>query len=698
MSTWLSKVSAPAHVAPHRRARRLRGRRLFTAALAVLLPVALLSAVPQGVAAVPTKPAPKAHPAKTRPVTGPKVHLRSSTHGLTATLHASTTARAGDTWWACFGDRACTAAKPSAHGTVRTTGQLPPISHTYKKSGTYPASLTVVHVAISRTASVLVTVNGLDPTAVLTSQKKTGTGSLPVTFDASASVVSRGDTWAFCYGDAKCTRKHPDAKGRITGATPAVALPTSAAHVYSPGNYTATLWITSGPTTTSATAAIAVAPAVAAPDATCSVSGAIRTCDLYAKANGSVAFGPQTIPFWGFTLSDAVTPRLGGPTLIASEGEQLAFTVHNELPTQAGAVSITVPSLAGAPDLTGVPPGSSGDSSRFTLTRPGTYVYEAGITSGGARQVAMGLSGVLVVRPSLPTAADSQHCAYDGATSTDCVAMKDALNYYDDEKVVAVNELDAAFNADPFGSDTGNYHPTNYFLDGIAYDPAKPAVDPSASGFDPTADNVRFDAAPGDSVLVRYADLGLREHSLNLGNLLQSETARDGFPLPYAAGEDTEFLNAGQTADAFVTIPPDAVTGTRYPLYDAGFHFNNGTAGGIGGIYTYFNVVNGATAGAVGPVGTAATAEPMFDPSAPNVDNGEWPTLDVNASFTAQQPGATVSSLAWAIDGVPGPSGGWQPVRRDAATTGPGERVVPLLHLAHPADGAVRHRTGPHLR
>ena len=593
--------------------------------------------------------------------------------GLTATLDGSTsTAATGDAWWACFGDSPtstpCVSSGTSqAAGTVGT-GIKP--AHSYAKPGNYPASLTVVGPSATTTVAVQVTVSYPDPTAVLTADKISGTGSLAVIFNGSTSVAGSGDTWAFCYGNVStCSQTAPDATGQINTSAPTVALPTTA-HSYGQGNYTATLWVSNGATTTSATVAIAVGNPVAAPDGTCTLTGIIRTCDLFAKGNGTVAVGSgasaSVIPFWGFTTSDAAKPVLGGPKLIATEGEKLAFTVHNQLDPRAGNISITVPALPGAPDLTGVAKASTGPSGTFTLTKPGTYIYEAGLTSGGERQVAMGLSGLLIVRPSVTNSANSAKCAYDSKVSaTDCVALKDPNNYFDREKVVVVNELDAAFSADPFGSDTGAYHPTAFFLDGVAYDRAKAALDPSALTFDAAVNDVRFDAAPGETVLMRYADLGLREHSLNLNNLVQTETARDANLLPGANVQNTEFLNAGQTADTYITIPPGAVTGTQYPLYEAGMHLNNGTVGGLGGMYAYLDVVNGATAADVGPVGSGASATPTFSAATPNIDNGQIPTVTVTSTFTAQAPatGATpsIKSVQWALDGVPGPTGLWQP-------------------------------------
>ena len=46
-------------------------------------------------------------------------------------------------------------------------------------------------------------------------------------------------------------------------------------------------------------------------------------------------------------------------------------------------------------------------------TRPGTFLYEAGHTANGSRQVAMGLAGALVVLPGDGTAYGSAASGYD---------------------------------------------------------------------------------------------------------------------------------------------------------------------------------------------------------------------------------------------------------------------------------------------
>ncbi|MEO6701463.1 MAG: hypothetical protein ABI140_10015, partial [Jatrophihabitantaceae bacterium] len=140
--------------------------------------------------------------------------LTSTVSGLSATFDGSTsTAAVGDTWWACFGDNlACNASAPDKSGTVAAgAAPLQAVTHSYAAPGSYPASLTVVGTATTSTAAAQVSVNYPHPTAVLSADSTSGSGSLPVTFDGSKSVVAAGDTWQFCYGDvATCSQSTPD--------------------------------------------------------------------------------------------------------------------------------------------------------------------------------------------------------------------------------------------------------------------------------------------------------------------------------------------------------------------------------------------------------------------------------------------------------------------------------------------------------
>ncbi|MEB0014969.1 multicopper oxidase domain-containing protein, partial [Glaciimonas sp. Cout2] len=79
------------------------------------------------------------------------------------------------------------------------------------------------------------------------------------------------------------------------------------------------------------------------------------------------------------------------------------------------------------PDRVGAAPGAS-TSYTFTASRPGTYLYEAGLVPNGQHQVAMGLYGALIVRPAISGQ------AYDATTA------------FDDEAVLVISEIDPALN------------------------------------------------------------------------------------------------------------------------------------------------------------------------------------------------------------------------------------------------------------
>ena len=93
------------------------------------------------------------------------------------------------------------------------------------------------------------------------------------------------------------------------------------------------------------------------------------------------------------------------------------------------------------PDTTGVGAGSDVEYI-FSANRPGTFLYEAGLIPGKQHQVAMGMYGALIVRPS----AAGQ--AYENAESAFTV-----------ESTLVLSEIDPALNANPVGFDMRKYAP-----------------------------------------------------------------------------------------------------------------------------------------------------------------------------------------------------------------------------------------------
>jgi len=102
------------------------------------------------------------------------------------------------------------------------------------------------------------------------------------------------------------------------------------------------------------------------------------------------------------------------------------------------------------PDLTGAPVGGM-TSYEFTATDPGTFLYEAGLLDNAQHQVAMGLYGALVVRPTAAPPAGFTGQAYTSPATA-----------FNDEALVVLSEIDPALNnsAAPASFDMRQYKPS----------------------------------------------------------------------------------------------------------------------------------------------------------------------------------------------------------------------------------------------
>jgi hypothetical protein len=233
----------------------------------------------------------------------------------------------------------------------------------------------------------------------------------------------------------------------------------------------------------------------------------------------------------------------GGPTFIVNQGAVVEIVLHNDLPGETTSLALHGQGLPA--DTVGVPFGTS-KTYTFTASQPGTFLYEAGLTANGAKQVAMGLYGVLIVQPVTASTA------------------------YSNETVLLLSEIDPALNADPAGFNMLNYAPKYWLINGESH---------------PDADVIQ--APAGSTLLVRYVNAGLTEHSMGLLGLDQTVIAKDGHARP-AFRAVAETMAAGQTMDTLITLP--ATVGARYPLYDTNRNLdNNGAANG--GMMTFLEVV-----------------------------------------------------------------------------------------------------------
>ncbi|WP_157695606.1 multicopper oxidase domain-containing protein [Nakamurella panacisegetis] len=362
----------------------------------------------------------------------------------------------------------------------------------------------------------------------------------------------------------------------------------------------------------------------------CTVAAGAAVCDLFAMAGTASMLG-TSIPIWGFSsVATAGSATAPGPLLVVQQGDQVTVNLHNQLPGQQ--ISLAFPGQAPSAftgttgdDTSGIASGSD-RSYRFTANRPGTFAYEAGHTSNGARQVAMGLAGALVVLP-----ADGS--AYGAAAGMPATS-------YDDEAVLVMSEVDPALNADPLAFDMRNFRPRYRTFNGKPY---------------PATDEISTDQ--GHNVLLRYVNVGSQSHSMSVLGGDQVEIAQDGHQMKYQSTVTAESVEPGQTLDTLVRMPtgPEA----KLALYEPAMHLdNNGQHNAdplqfaFGGMLTFLdtNAPPPSTDG-VGPVASHATATP--NPSDGTVD--VTVTADLSDATTG---GSPVAQAEFVVD--------------DAVTTGVG--------------------------
>mgnify|MGYP003933451941 CR=1 FL=1 len=350
------------------------------------------------------------------------------------------------------------------------------------------------------------------------------------------------------------------------------------------------------------------APAMAdLPLSDCSTVGTTTSCELWATHGELSMPDGALVHTWGFASGAGISATVPGPLLLGNEGDTMVVTLTNSLPFT---VALAFPGQALLPDLDGVPPGGT-LAYTFTLTNPGTFLYEAGLTADGPRQVAMGLYGALVVSPTVP-------------------------GTYQDEVLLVLGEVDPVLNSDPAAFNMHEYAPRYGLINGQAY-PAVPEIE----------------VVPGQTILFRYVNAGLQSHWMGLLGLQQQIIASDGEPLPAGYGVVADTIAAGQTVDALVTIPATAVTDARYALYDTNLLLHNagqpGTAVGVayGGMMTFLHVTAGSPAPVTGPLASNVLVSPNPTTGAAGVTLSADFTAGVSAAefYTDTLAGAPVGSM-----------------------------------------------------
>ena len=339
--------------------------------------------------------------------------------------------------------------------------------------------------------------------------------------------------------------------------------------------------------------------------AACTVAAGSVTCDLYATT-GTLTMPDSTIvDIWGYSDTSTGTAQLPGPTIIATEGDTVTITLHNNLAQDS---ALLFPGQAMIPDLTGAAANGGTHTYTFTASDPGTYLYEAGLLPDAARQVAMGMFGALVVRPL----SGANH-AYDAASA------------FDVEALILLSEIDPALNANPTTFDMRDFWPQYRLINGKAY-----------------PETAEIPTAAGNNVLLRYVNAGIQQHTMGVLGMDQELIARDANLRPYPQRELTESIGPGRTADAIITMPALAGTlgETHFALYDASLWLHN-NGDGFGGMLTFLTVTDGT------PPTTGPTTGPVT--LAPNPTDGL-----VVVTISAPIPGATSAEYFIGSSGTAG--------------------------------------------
>jgi hypothetical protein len=306
-------------------------------------------------------------------------------------------------------------------------------------------------------------------------------------------------------------------------------------------------------------------------EAPCTLVDGTRSCELWALPGTLTMPDGLTVPVWGFATSESGPALVPGPVIRANAGEIVEIVLHNEVPEER--ISLAFPAQEGLPDLDGI---ATGEEKSYTLAppHPGTFLYEAGLTVGGARQVAMGLFGPFIVEEAGPPA-------------------------WHQEVVLVLSEVDPAFNANPTTFSMAAFKPKYWLINGKAF-----------------PDTGWIGTIAGDTVLIRYLNAGVQMHPIGLLGLYQQVVNANGDPLPFPRGAIAEPLAAGETRDVLVDIPLEAITDTAYAVYDSSLrHHNNNQRlsdrrAAFGGMLAFFKVTAGASPGDLGPVATNVTVTP----------------------------------------------------------------------------------------
>ncbi len=347
---------------------------------------------------------------------------------------------------------------------------------------------------------------------------------------------------------------------------------------------------------------------------TASASVSVGISDLCATTGSVTMPDGAIVPIWGYVpgdCTDGAQAQLPGPKIGVIAGNTVSITLHNNLPEDT---ALVFQGQSMAPDFTPIPNGGS-RLYTFTATNPGTFLYEAGLLPNVQHQVAMGLYGAVIVYPA--TAGQ----AYNSAATA-----------YDDEALLVLSEIDPNLNnsASPAAFDMRDFAGKYFLINGKAY----PSTDP-------------IQTQPGNTVLLRYVNASLLQHSMTVLGVDQQVIAYDASPLTFTHRMVAETFGPGQTVDVLVDVSATAAQGTRYPLYDGNLMLHNSSAAGFGGMLTFIDI--GTAPGSGGDVLGPQTSGLGVSPSPTNGAVSVALSASVSEAATG---GANVTAAEYFIDAV----------------------------------------------
>ena len=295
----------------------------------------------------------------------------------------------------------------------------------------------------------------------------------------------------------------------------------------------------------------------------CTRVATTTSCTLYARTGSAMVDGSTALDVWVFDDVDSGPVDLLNPVIEMVEGDTLEVTLDNlDVPTS---VSLSMPVAPGVPDSAGIGAGDAPKLYTFTDLAAGTYLYQAGPTPTGSRQIAMGMAGVIIVRPAEFTT--------DGTPPTiDLVTSDDGAGVYTVEAIVADEaggsgvDVVEWYETDPVGT------PTALAATGGVITPLALGDDITVSATDLAGNSTTVALIvgdPGPTTVTVVGDAYTDSHRLDAGHgatefldeilavTNEFDPGLNAAPLTYdiAQYSPTVFTINGQSHDGAVTLP-----------------------------------------------------------------------------------------------------------------------------------------------